>query len=326
MDMEDIVSWLLDGEPWVRYRTRVDLLGEPEDSPAVAAARAEMTADPRIRALIAEFDGWETQIVNSHRSAGLLMHKLAFLADIGMRITDPDIERIVGIVLRHRTDDGIVQVLANIPVHFGGTGLDCWCWAPCDAPVILYALAKTGMDSDPSIISALTRLTGLARENGWPCAVSPELGKFRGPGGKNDPCPYATLYMLKADSQIAGLRDSDAVRAGTACLLGLWERSRETHPYMFFMGTDFRKLKAPMVWYDILHVADTLSHFKWVMSDPRFGEMTDVIRAAAGPDGRYTPQSEWKAWNGWDFGQKKEPSRWLTFLALRVLRAEKTEL
>ena len=33
---------------------------------------------------------------------------------------------------------------------------------------------------------------------------------------------------------------------------------------MFFMGTDFRKLKVPLVWYDLLHVLDVLSSFPWL--------------------------------------------------------------
>jgi hypothetical protein len=49
-------------------------------------------------------------------------------------------------------------------------------------------------------------------------------------------------------------------------------------------------------------------------------EMTEIVRAKADNQGKYTPESEWKAWKDWDFGQKKQPSRWLTFLVLRMLR------
>jgi len=36
--------------------------------------------------------------------------------------------------------------------------------------------------------------------------------------------------------------------------------------------------------------------------------------------GRITPASVWKAWEGWEFAQKKEPSRWVTLLALTALQ------
>ena len=50
--------------------------------------------------------------------------------------------------------------------------------------------------------------------------------------------------------------------------MDLWQNSREKHPYQFYMGTDFRKVKAPLVWYDILHVADVLCRFKNVRTIP----------------------------------------------------------
>lgn len=35
-------------------------------------------------------------------------------------------------------------------------------------------------------------------------------------------------------------------------------------------------------------------------------------------DGKYTPESVAKAYHTFDFGQKKEPSRWLTYLINRI--------
>jgi hypothetical protein len=85
------------------------------------------------------------------------------------------------------------------------------------------------------------------------------------------------------------------------------------------MGNDFRKLKAPLVWYDLLHVLDVLARFTWLRSDPRLADMTRVMSQKMGPDGRFTPESVWTPWKSWEFGQKKSPSRWLTFLAWRII-------
>ena len=89
---------------------------------------------------------------------------------------------------------------------------------------------------------------------------------------------------------------------------------------MFYMGTDFRKLKAPMVWYDLLHVSDVLTRFSFFLKDARLREMVELVEAKADTEGRYTPESVWTAWKDWDFGQKKIPSPWLTLLAWRVLK------
>ncbi|HSV42462.1 MAG TPA: hypothetical protein VLH13_03520, partial [Methanomassiliicoccales archaeon] len=106
---------------------------------------------------------------------------------------------------------------------------------------------------------------------------------------------------------------------GAKSLLDLWSRSREVHPYMFYMGTDFRKLKAPTTWYDILSVVDVLSRFRWLKDEERLREMADIIRSKADGEGRYTPESVWQSWKDWDFGQKKVPSRGLTFMVERAL-------
>jgi hypothetical protein len=55
-------------------------------------------------------------------------------------------------------------------------------------------------------------------------------------------------------------------------------------------------------------------------NDSRLTEISDIVKSKADNEGKYTPESIWKTWKDWDFGQKKKPSRWLTFLVLNVLR------
>ncbi|RJP48918.1 MAG: hypothetical protein C4583_13435 [Anaerolineaceae bacterium] len=313
------IEWLLQGEAWVEYRTRVDLLGQKEKGLKVLAARDAMLADPKIKALLTELADWPGEVLNSHRSASQPFHKLEFIADIGLNISDAPVKKIVKKVMAHQSKQGPFQLPTNVPTHFGGSGEDEWAWALCDAPVILASLIQMGMGEDARVKTAAEYLDGLVRDNGWPCAVSPELGKFRGPGRKDDPCPYATLVMLQVLARVPGLRDGKSARIGVETLLSLWEKSKEQHPYMFYMGTDFRKLKAPLFWYDILHVLDILSLFDFARKDKRFKEMVNVMESKADADGRFTPESIWTVWKEWDFGQKKIPSRGLTFYAQRIL-------
>ena len=185
--------------------------------------------------------------------------------------------------------------------------------------ISIMFFAKFGLGRDMQVQKAAKFLVSLAHENGWHCVVSKELGKFRGPGRKEDPCPYATLAMLKMLAQFDEWKQSKEAHAGAECLLNLWQRSLELHPYMFYMGTDFRKLKAPFIWYDIAHVLDVLSQFGWLKGDPRLVDMAGLARSKADAEDKFTPESEWRAWSGWDFAQKKQPSQWLTFLVLRTL-------
>jgi len=315
--MDELLAWLQEGPSWIRYRALVDLAHEPESSPDVQDARRAMLEDPQVSALVQELQGWPGAILNSHKSAGQLYHKLKFLADIGVRVDDPGVRHVADLVMTHQSAQGPFQLPMAVSAAYGGTGHEEWAWALCDAPVIIGALCAMGMSDDARVQVAVGHVAGLARESGWPCCVSPELGTFRGPGRKDDPCPYATLAVCELELA-AGLPDEAAVRDGTEALLNLWSTRRERHPYMFYMGTDFCKVKAPLIWYDILHVVDVLSRFVWLKDDTRLRDMTSVMAAKVGSDGRATPESVWTAWKDWEFGQKKVPSRWITLLVERV--------
>ncbi|GAP16563.1 hypothetical protein [Levilinea saccharolytica] len=323
--MQIPVDWLLEGEDWIAYRTRRDVLNQPESDPAVQTARVAMLASPLVQKLLAELAGWPGTVLASHKSASQPFHKLTFLAELGLRAADPGVNGIVERILEQASPEGPFRLPMNIAEHYGGTGQDQWGWALCDAPLIVSALLRLGYEHEPAVQKALQYLTGLVRENGWPCVVSKELGSFRGPGRKADPCPFATLAMLKALAAAEdSLRDGPAARTGAETLLSLWTQSETQHPYMFFMGTDFRKLKVPFVWYDLMHVLDVLSRFPWLRGDPRLHDMLDTMSAKADPQGRFTLESVWTAWKEWEFGQKKAPSRWLTLAAWRIRQCMET--
>jgi hypothetical protein len=314
-----LIDWLLEGEPWIVYRTRLDLLKQSDDLPEVMAARNAMLADVQLKNLLTELSDWPGAVISSHKSAGQPFHKLTFVSDLGLKADDPGMDKIVERILSHQSAEGPFQLSVNISTSYGGTGKDQSAWALCDAPLIVYALAKLGLQDTPEVKAAIQYLVGLLRENGWPCAVSKELGKFRGPGRKDDPCPFANLAMLKALAEIEEFRDSPACHIGIETILRLWDESTQQHPYMFYMGTDFRKLKVPFVWYDILHVLDVLSRFAWLGQDARFLDMIEILRNKADQQGRFSLESIWTAWKDWEFGQKKVPSRWLTLLSWRII-------
>jgi hypothetical protein len=320
MKISENIQKFLFSNPWTEYRTRIDLLGQSDSTPEVKKARQSMIDHPATKAIVEELREWPGVVLNSHKSAGQLYHKLSFLADLGYTYNDPGISEVVQKIMDHASAEGPFQLPMNIPVHFGGTGKDQYAWALCDAPVQTYSLIRLGLAEDAMVVKAKSYLVSLGSENGYHCIVSKELGKFRGPGKKTDPCPYATLIMLKMMNLYEEDRQSTHAKNAVNSLLNLWQDSQTQHPYMFYMGTDFRKLKAPFIWYDILHFADTLSHFPSARKDKRLKEIVKTIEKKADSNGLYTPESEWKAWKGWDFGQKKEPSAWMTFLVHRILK------
>ena len=313
------IQWLLEcDEPWTRYRTRVDLLGQPEADAEVRAARADMLAHPQVKKLMAEAATWPGPPLKRHNDASHPLYKLSTLADFGVQARDHGMASVIKTVLAHPSAQGAFQTMVNIPAAFGGTNEDMWTWMACDAPTLLYVLLAMGKGNDRRVKKALNHLTGSVEDNGWRCTVAPEV-KFRGPGRKADPCPIANVYALKAIAQVPDSQDSSAARTGADMLLSHWEHQKKIKFYLFGIGTDFRKLKYPFVWYDLLHVADVLSRLRFVRADTRFRAMIKTITAQADAQGRYTAGSMYQAWKGWSFADKKQPSPWLTFLALRIV-------
>ena len=319
--MKEIISWIMQGPAWIQYRCLLDLMDQRTNDAAVKKARAAMLANEKIKALITEVDNnWESVLLKRHNDAAHPTHKLCFLADLGLNVEDNGIQAIVSKIEKHRSEEGPYQVLSNYPTVFGGSGKDEWLWCLCDAPLIPYALMKMGMQNDLQVNKAVDYLAGLVRENGWPCKACSQLGKFKGPGKASDPCPYANLIMMQtlAARGTSSYLTKAAIGAETA--LHLWEDSLNSRPFLFKMGTDFRKLKAPFVWYDILHFADVLSQIPKVRNDKRLDEVIAIIQSKADEDGRYRSESIWTKWKGWEFCQKREPSRWVTLCVLRILK------
>lgn len=275
--------------------------------------------DERISTIITELQDWPCYPIKSHKTAQHPLHKLAFIAELGFNKHDPQIENILNRILENQNEDGPFNILINIPPHFGGTGKDQLTWVLSDAPLLAYSAIKLNAgEVSPQIRRAVDYIAGLVRENGWPCAADKVLGKFKGPGRRTDPCPYANLLSLKMLALTEKNEYTHAKEAGIQTLLDLWERRKETKPFLFAMGTDFKKLKAPLIWYDIVNVVDTLSCFETTHRESRFLEMWQIIKEKELPEGGFIPESVWMKWKGWDFTQKKVPSEFLNALIFRI--------
>jgi hypothetical protein len=273
---------------------------------------AERTfADPRIQAMVGELQEWPCREITNHSQSDHPLHKLSFLADLGLTVDDPGIAAILERVLDGQAPEGPLQVTVKIPPHFGGSGEPTRGWMACDAPVLLYAAARMSEAAMPQpVLDGLEFLADNVSDNGWRCFSSPEVGRFRGPGKKADPCPYSTMFTLKLLALTPDTDHTVAKQIGLATLLDLWDRRETSRPYLFAMGSGFRKLKLPLVWYDILNVLDTISLYEAARDDPRFHEMLQTIRDKRTPDG-FIPESVYLKSREWDFGQKKDASELL---------------
>jgi len=312
-----LAAWILScDEPWSRYRFLVDI--EPQAaSQDAAAARQEMINHPSVRELIGQAAQWPGYPLKRHNDAAHPFHALSTLADFGLRKEDPGIADLVASVTGHFDGEGFESLLWLPRFLTKEKDAESWAWMLCDAPTLLYVLLAFGVEST-DVDAAVAALLSRVENNGWRCGAASSLPEFSGPGRKADTCPIATTYALKALSLVPACHNSPAVASGVNALLDHWEHQSEYKLKMFGIGTDFRKLKYPYVWYDILHVTDVLSRFSIARTDPRLAGMVTTIATQADEEGRYRAGSMYRAWKHWSFADKKQPSPWLTVLALRI--------
>jgi hypothetical protein len=312
------LSWLLQAPAFVRYRSLIDLAGKSADDADAKAAYAEMLSDPLVEDLVGELNRWEKQpTITRHNDAAHPLHRLVFAADIGIKRAA--LAKAVKALLAHQSDEGPFQIRIMIPKGFGGDGRTQWDWVATDAPLLLFALLRLGIHTK-QVLRGVEHILARTAENGFPCFASQALGKFKGPGRRTDPCPYANLIILRMLAEIPDRVESLEARRAVAMLLHHWEVRGKQKYFLFGIGTDFAKPKAPLVWYDIMHFVDTLTRFPFACRDARLREVVDQLAKQADGEGRLVSASIWTKWKGWEFCQKKEPSAWLTFLLHRALR------
>lgn len=316
----DMLLEFYKSESYVEYAYRKNILKESDE--VLKDLKNKVLSDKKITNLLFDVSNFNDTIVSTHKNPELPIHKLHFLFDIGLGTDIPKISSALKIIISNMDEMGMYKSTGRVPVFYGGTGEKTMAWALCDAPLMLLAVIRAGYDYEKYVKRGLDYILSLHRSNGFPCAVSKELGKFRGPGKKEDCCPYATLLVLNIFSYLDDYRESDIARQNIDVILSLWEKSRELHPYMFYMGTDFRKIKAPALWYDIVGVTECLSKFSYARNDMRYKEMIEILKGKADENGLFTPQSVYMKCKDWDFGQKDHPSQWLTYLCNKIIHAK----
>jgi hypothetical protein len=318
MDSEgEIRAWILESdEPWSRFRFLSDVESQA-GSREIAEARAETVGHPAVGRLLDRAATWPGYPLKRHNDAAHPLYALSTLADLGLDQRDPGVAELVAAVTAHFDGEGFETLMWLPRFLTREPDSEGWAWALCDAPTLLYTLLAVGVRT-PAVDTAVATLLDRGHDNGWRCGAASSLPRFSGPGRSGDPCPLATLAALKVFSLLPDHHDAPPVTAGIEVILSHWEHQDAYKIRMFGIGTDFRKIKYPFVWYDILHVTDVLSRFPQARGDRRLAAMVGELTAQADEAGRYRAGSMYQAWREWSFSDKKLPSPWLTTLVLRV--------
>lgn len=305
------LEWLFEGDAFVRHRALIDLLGRQDTDEEVIRERSQVPEDRLVRRILdrRNADGyWGTpqDICKWWPRKDTTFWVLGTLADFGLR----------------KGDEGIAaagEYVLSTQLPCGAFG-----WGPpptpgdCFTGILTEALAKLGYGPDPRLAKAYDWLAQRQRlDGGFWCKSTGQPGM---PRQYEPSCAFGTLCVLSASVQHPQLKQSPMARKAAEFLLGCWDNRGKIRyaGHDSQVGRGWEELKYPFTDYRILKYLDTLTELEPTAQDSRIALMIDLLVSKRDPDGRFYAESIHKVWSDFDFGQKAQPSRWITLLVYRI--------
>jgi len=308
---DNVAKWLLSGEPWVAYQTRINLFHENLAVDVEAEYKRNIISSGKIQGLVHELQYYFPKTATRHTDSKLSHYKLRMLSDFGIAEKD-GMSKIIEEVGSH-TNNNLYSIRQQMPLRDADPSVE-WNALPCDNPVILYALIKMGAHN-----SNIDNQVSLLKEKwttpqGWFCHLPFVEGQFK---KEHIGCPMAGLVALEVFSQYKELKDSSYAQNAYQTIRRHYDSGKSI--YYFGRGKNFHTFKYPYVWYNALYMADVLTRFDFAKREPLVVDLIDWIEANADTDGTYTPTSIFVEYKDWDFGNKKAPSPWITYVCYKIL-------
>ena len=325
----DSLAWLLAPDsPGVRYLALRDLLDLPRDDPELRAAAQAAHSQGPIATILAHIEPagyWAAPGPGYTPKYRSTVWPVITLAQLGAScMADERIARACEYLVSHALTPGGQFSASGAP---SGT-------ADCLQGNLCWALITLGYDLDrlrPAIEWMARSVTGegVAPREDSHAAVRYYAGKC-GPSfacGSNNqlPCAWGAVKVMLA--------------------FGAWPRERRTplieraiaHGVNFLLGGDPAVAAYPSGYSDkpssnwwkfgfpIFYVTDLLQNVEALVNlgyghDPRLAQALTIIRQKQDGQGRWLLEYDYTGKTWCEFGAKRQPNKWVTLRALRVLK------
>ena len=324
------LSWLLEPDsPGVRYLALRDLLDRPKGDPELCAAQKAAHTEGPIATILAEMDEagyWVEPGPGYNPKYRSSVWSVIMLAQLGASVAEDErVARACAYLMEHALTLGGHFTTSGAP---SGT-VDCLQGNLC------WALVELGYD-DPRLNSAFEWMArsvtgeGVAPVENRQAATRYYAGKC-GPlfacGANNKlPCAWGAVKVMQALSKWP-------VERRTPLVENAMEQGVD-----FLFSTDPAGADYPTGWSDkpsqnwwkfgfpVFYVTDLLQNVEALVglgygNDPRLANALALIRRKQDTQGRWSLEYGYTGKTWVDFGAKKQPNKWVTLRALRVLKA-----
>jgi hypothetical protein len=280
--------------------------------------------DDAIRGLVEALPPSITPTSADHHSPLFVPNRLNLLADMG--VAHGDFDRVDALLERLLdTQDRSGRFSPRTGSPSGHTNAS----PRCEHNAVTEVLLRFGLGADERVARGVARvmsdLSAGAQGSGWCCM--PKARTLRSRLSRLDICPQIDLEGLRT-AALVGSQSASAVTSAARTPLELWRRRSQERPYRFGHGYQFKTVRWPSFWYDVLRVVDTVGRFPnlWSGPDARETDRIAIAELAAcliaynvDADGRVTPRRIHRGYEAFSFGAKDAPSAFATVQVLAAL-------
>lgn len=324
-----VLDWLLEHDtPAVRYLALRDLLDYPSDNAELHAACVQAHNEGAIPAILAKLDNegfWVESGPGYNPKYQSTVWSIVTLAQLGASVNyDERIARACGYLLDHALTQTGQFTASGTP---SGT-------ADCLQGNLCAAMLDLGYD-DARLESAFEWMArsvtgeGVAPSTDRHAAVRYYAGKC-GPlfacGANNQlSCAWGAVKVMLAFSKLPVQRRTPlmmrAIQQGVDFLFSR-DPADADYPsgYSAKPSGNWWKFGFPVFYVtDMLQNVEALVRLGYE-DDPRLARAIEIIRSKQDAQGRWMLEYDYKGKMWVDFGAKKQPNKWVTLRALRVLK------
>ena len=329
---QSVIDWLLEEDknnPSIRYLTLVDLLGKKPESRKVVQAWGElMTCGPVPEILSKQHaDGYWVEPGAGYRPKYTsTVWSLIMLAQLGADGCEPSIKKAGDYILNHTRGK-----LGCFSIYATQTGA-----VHCLQGNLTAALIDLGMINDPRLTEAIDWMARSATGEGFGSVGEKDLNPhyirsgISGPGllcSANDhkPCAWGAVKVALALSKIPPEKRSPQVNSAIiACKDFLLSKDPAAadypHPYAKKPSGSWFKFGFPM-----FYVTDVLQNLSALLGlgladDQRLRNAIELVESKLDDTGRWKMEYTYNGKTWVDIEEKKQPSKWVTYRALSVLK------
>jgi len=303
----DVIQWLLqDDEPSMKLRTLRELLDADDAMPEVRRAKSAILQSMPVRDLLEKMqpDGYWLQknprtkaTVGDgvmYSSFGSTHFYLAYLAELGMDRTQPEVEKAADRYLNLQKPDG------DWLNHYS-----------CLLGYNIRTFVRLGYREDVRIKRSIDLMLQTIREDGGYLCDWHE-GKYKTRQVKS--CIRGSVKCLLAFAELPEYWDHPRCRQLVDYFLRRGGVYQSNHPGIF-VNQDMQRFSFPITWranlWEVLYALCKMGHG----NDERLQSAWNVLESRADIEGRY--QLDWTPTEcPWKVGKSGEINKWITFYAM----------